>query len=268
MTLLNKIGRIILFSAVLFFGTRADMIQAASQGRQTPHPAAQNPSTAAPSQEIPTQKIDLPPASQAQPATDIKQTGSMTAADVQALLTKVRFSEYRINDLLTDVHSDRWKLPGATLESFNQTLKTLRAQVGTLGEWRAQFEKRTDSMYLGFQTFAAINSVLPRLNGVAKSIGEHETPGYAAQFSRAGDQLFDLQESIGDYLASLLHNQDQLLVGFENNLTACQQNLSAAMRGQAQRAKPMKNSRMGRPQRRSAKHTQGNPGGSGSKAKK
>lgn len=268
MTLLNKIGRIILFFAVLFFGAPADMIQAALQGRHAPQPAAQTPSTPAPSQEIPTQKIDVPSVSQAQPTTDVKETGSLAAADVEALLTKVRFSEYRLNDLLTDVHPDRWKLSGATLESFNQTLKTLHAQVQSLGEWRAQFEKRTDSIYLGFQTYAAINSVLPRLNGVARSIGEHETPGYAAQFSRAGDQLFDLQQTIGDYLGSLLRNQDQLLVGFENNLTACQQNLSAAMRGQAKRAKPMKNSRMGRPQRRSSKNMQGNPGGNVSKVKK
>lgn len=268
MTLLNKIGQIILFFVVLFFGARAGIIQAAPHGRQATHPAAQTPSTPAPSQEIPTQKIDVPSASQAQPTTDIKETGSLAAADVEALLTKVRFSEYRINDLLTDVHPDRWKLSGATLESFNQTLKTLHAQVQSLGEWRAQFEKRTDSIYLGFQTYAAINSVLPRLNGVARSIGEHETPGYAAQFSRAGDQLFDLQQTIGSYLGSLLHNQDQLLVGFENNLTACQQNLSAAMRGKPARATRMKNSRMGRPQRRSSKHMPGNPGGSVSKVKK
>lgn len=268
MTLLKKICRVILLFAALALCMSAVRIQAAPQALPSTQPATQNPSIATPSQEIPTQKIDLLPASQAQPATDIKQTGSLPATDVKALLTKVRFSEYRINDLLTDVHPDRWKLSGATLESFNQTLKTLRAQVETLGEWRAQFEKRTDSIYLGFQTYAAINSVLPRLNGVARSIGEHETSGYAAQFSRAGDQLFDLQQAIGGYLGSLLHNQDQLLVGFENNLTACQQNLSAAMRGKATRATRMKNSRMGRPQRRSSKHTQGNPGGSGSKAKK
>jgi hypothetical protein len=264
MNLPNKICRIILFFTALVLWVRTEKIQGAPQGREAPL-AAQNPSTPASSQEIPTQKIDVPSASQAQPAADIKQTGSLSAADVKALLAKVRSSEYRINDLLTDVNPDRWKLTSATLESFNQTLKTLRAQVETLGEWRGQFEKRTDSLYLGFQTYAAINSLLPRLDGVARSIGEHETPGYAAQFSRAGDQLFDLQQTIGGYLGSLLNNQDQLLVGFENNLTACQQNLSVAMRGKTARATRVKNSRVGRPQRRSSNPTAGKRNGSQSK---
>lgn len=267
MTLLKKVCRIVLFLAALILWVCADNIQAAPKARPSPQPASQNPSTPTPLPDVPTQKIDVPPASQAQPATDIKQTGSLPAADVKALLAKVRSSEYRINDLLTDVHPDRWKLSDVTLESFNQTLKTLRAQVEALGEWRAQFEKRTDSLYLGFQTYASINSVLPRLDGVARSIGEHETPGYAAQFSRAGNQLFDLQQTIGGYVGSLLHNQDQLLLGFENNMAACQQNLSVAMRGKATRAKRMKNARPVRPQRRSSHHTQGNSGGSGSKAK-
>jgi len=259
MPLPDKICRIILYFIALVLWVCAEKIHAASQIRETP-PAAQNPTT--PTPEIPTQKVDVPPASQAQPAADIKQTGSLSAADVKALLAKVHSSEYRINDLLTDVHPDRWKLTSATLESFNQTLKTLHAQVETLGEWRAQFEKRTDSLYLGFQTYAAINAVLPRLNGVARSIGEHETAGYAAQFARAGDQLFDLQQAIGDYLSSSLHNQDQLLIGFQNNLTTCQQSLSVAMRGKAARATRMKNSRVGRPQRRSVKQSSGKGNGS------
>jgi hypothetical protein len=265
MTLLNKYCRIILFFVAVVLWVRPDKIQAAPQARPSSQPALQNPPTPTPSPDVETQKIDVPPASRAQPATDIKQTGSLPAADVKALLAKVRSSEYRINDLLTDVHPDRWKLSGVTLESFNQTLKTLRAQVEALGEWRAQFEKRTDSLYLGFQTYAAINSVLPRLDGVARSIGEHETPGYAAQFSRAGDQLFNLQQTIGGYVGSLLHNQDQLLLGFENNLAACQQNLSAAMRGKATRATRMKNSRMGRPQRRSSNPMAGKRNGTQSK---
>ena len=265
MNLPNKICRIILFFAALVLLVSAENIQGTPQGHEA-SPAPQNPSTSTP--EIPTQKIDVPPVSQAQLATDIKQTGSMSAADVKALLAKVRSSEYRINDLLTDVHPERWKMTSATLQSFNQTLKTLRAQVETLGEWRAQFEKRTDSLYLGFQTYAAINSILPRLDGVARSIGEHETAGYAAQFSRAEDQLFDLHQTIGGYLGSLLHNQDQLLVGFENNLTTCQQNLSVAMRGKPARATRMKNSRVGRPQRRSANQSSGRGNGSQSKREK
>jgi hypothetical protein len=213
-------------------------------------PEAQNPPASAPPQEIQTQKVEAPESTR-QPATISNVTGSMPSAEVKELLKKVRFSEYRINDLLTDVRPEKWKLPEATLESFHQSLKTLHEQVDGLEQWRGQFEQRTDSLYLGFQTYSTINEVLPRLNGVAKSIGEHETADYAAQFGRAWDQLFDLQQSIGHYVGSLMQTQDQVLVDYTNNMAACQQSLSEAMRGRGSRATPMRNSQPVRPQRRS-----------------
>lgn len=230
-------------------------------------PAAQNPPQSNSSQDIQTQKIESPPANPAQPATLNNVTGSMQAAEVKDLLTKVRFSEYRIKDLLTDVRPARWKMPDATLESFNQTLKTLHEQVNALEQWRGQFEQRTDSLYLAFQTYSTINAVLPRLNGVAQSIGEHETAGYAAQFSKAWDQLFDLQQSIGHYVSSLMQTEDQVLVDYTNNIASCQESLSAAMRGKSSRATTMRNSQPIRPQRRSAHASSEKPGGSVSQPK-
>lgn len=240
----------------------AGIFQAAQQGtlgrrsrttgrRPTGHslPAMQ---VTPPTQDPETEKVDPPPAGPTRPAT-LSETGSMGTTEVRALLKSLISLEFRINDLLTDVHPERWKLSGATLDSFNQTLKTLRVQMTALEDWRAQFDQRTDSMYLGFETYAALDAVLPRLNGVAQSLSEHESPGYAAQLSRAGDQLFDLQQTIGTYVGSLLQNQDQLLRALENNVGACQQNLSAAMRGRRPPAKRMKNTRAGRAQRRSSR---------------
>ena len=43
------------------------------------------------------------------------------------------------------------------------------------------------------------------------------------------------------HLAALLHNQDDVLLATENNLAACQNQLSFAMRGKTAPAKPMKN---------------------------
>jgi hypothetical protein len=236
------------------------------QSTQSKEPSAQASQSSAPKPVSPIaspnqqstlpepEKIEAPQAKPAPPAT-LSETGSMRPDEVKALLKNVRFAEYRINDLLADVHPENWKLPKTTLDSVNQTLKALRAQTVALEDWRAQFDQRTDSTYLGFQTYAAINSVLPRLNGVAESVREHETAGYAAQFSKAGGQLFDFQQTVGAYVGSLMHNQDQLLLALESNVASCQQNLSAAMRGQAERAKSMKNSRMGRPQRRKSSPT-------------
>lgn len=272
MKLIHRICRSVPLSIFLVLFPQGTWGQAVPPARQAQPPAAkapsaaeptaQNPPQAASPQDIQTQKIEAQPAGPAQPVTLNNVSGSMQAAEVKDLLKKVRFSEYRINDLLTDVRPERWKMPDVTLESFRQTLKTLHEQVAALEQWRGQFEQRTDSLYLGFQTYSTVDAVLPRLNGVAQSIGEHETAGYAAQFSKAWDQLFDLQQSIGRYVSSLMQTQDQVLVDYTNNMAACQQRLSVAMRGQSSRAAYTRNSQPIRPQRRSAHASPSKPGGS------
>lgn len=210
------------------------------------------PPASVPSQEPQTEKVEVPSTLTSPPATLTSETGSLRPEEMAALLKNMRFAEYRVTDLLTDVKPERWKLPEATLNSFNETLKTLRTAIEALEQWRAQLTQRPDSIYLGFQTYAAIDSVLPRLDGVARGVAEHENSSYAAQVSQAGGQLFDLQQKLGSYVGSLLHAQDQQIVALDNNLAACQQSLGAQMRGKAPRATPMKNVRMGRPQRRSS----------------
>jgi len=269
MTLFHRTCRNAFLISALVLVLPGGQISASPPEGQASQSNTQKPSTPQTPPDVETQKIETPTETSKPPATFTNDTGSMQAADVKALLTKVRFSEYRINDLLTDVRPERWKMADATLESFKQSLQSLHARVKALEDWRAQFEQRTDSLYLGFQTYAAINSVLPRLDGVARSVAEHESAGYAAQFSAAGGQLFDLQEAIGGYVGSLLKNQDQLLLGYQHDVATCQQELSVAMRGQGERAKSMRNAQPIRAQRRSAhdasKKSGGNPPNHGAK---
>lgn len=167
----------------------------------------------------------------------------MEAAQVKELLQRVWLAEYRLNDLLTEVRPERWKLDEATRNSFHETLETLRRQVGALDAWRAQFDARPDSVYLAFETYTAIGAVLPRLDGVARSVSRHENPSLGAQFSQAGNQLFDLQQALLPHLANLLGNHDQVVQALRANLAACQAELSFAMRGKSAPAKPMENIR-------------------------
>ena len=133
----------------------------------------------------------------------------MEPAQVKALAHKIWIAEYRINDLLTHVHPEKWKTSNVTRNSFNQTLENLHKALEGLEEWRAQFEKRPDSMYFGFQTYAAMNAALPRLDGVARAVSQFENPSLGAQYSQAGNQLFDLQQALQPYVAYLLRNPDQ-----------------------------------------------------------
>jgi len=189
------------------------------------------------------------------------EPGYLEPALVKSLLQKVWLAEYRVNDLFTEVRPERWKLSEAARNSFSQMLATLRGQMTTLEQWRGQFDQRPDSSYLGYETSAAIGAVLPRLEGVARSVTQHENPSLGAQFSQAGNQLFDLQQALQPYLSYLLRNHDQLMFALQSNLAACQNDLSYAMRGRAEPAKPMKNVLPEFKGRRRTARAKGNPAG-------
>jgi hypothetical protein len=179
----------------------------------------------------------------------------MEPAQVEEFLPKIWLAEFRINDLLTQVQPDQWKLTDAVRDSFLKTLETLHGELSALEDWRGQFEKRNDSMYLGYETYAAMGAVVPRLDAVAQSISQHESASLGAQYGQAENQLFDLQQGLRPYLSYLLRNQDQLLLATQNNLASCQNELGFAMRGKAGPAKPIGNTLTGRPARRHLRPT-------------
>jgi len=183
----------------------------------------------------------IPAPQPAQTSMPVNDPGFMEAGQVQALAHKIWMAEYRITDLLTQVHPEKWKVSNITRNSFYQTLDNLQKGLEGLEEWRAQFEKRPDSTYFGFQTYAGMNAALPRLDGVARAASQFENPSLGAQYSQAGNQLFDLQQALQPYLAYLLRNQDQILYAAQTNLAGCQNTLGSALRGQAAPAKPLKN---------------------------
>jgi hypothetical protein len=171
-----------------------------------------------------------------------QQPGYMDPAQVKALLNQMRFTEYRINDLMTDLHPDRWKMSETARDSFLQTIDTMRSQMEVLKGWRADFAERPDSMGAGFQTYATIGAILPRLEGVARTIGQADNPSFGAQFDEAAGKLFDLQQKLAPYIGFLLQNQDSIVQALESNLASCQTDLGYAMKGKSQHPKWMRNS--------------------------
>jgi hypothetical protein len=165
----------------------------------------------------------------------------MDPAQVKALAHKIWMAEYRINDLLTQVHPEKWKASNITRNTFNQTLENLHGTLEGLEGWRAQLEKRPDSIYFGFQTYAAMNAALTLLDGLTRTASQFENASLGAQYSQAGNQLFDLQQALLPYVAYLLRNSDQLLYVTQTNLAGCQTELGNALRGQGGPAKPLKN---------------------------
>ncbi len=186
-----------------------------------------------------TETIPAPqPAQAPQPA---KPPGFLEPAQAKALAHKIWLAAYRVDDLLTQVHPEKWKTSDVARNSFNQTLDNLHKALAGLEAWRAQFENRPDSMYFGFETYASMNAILPRLDGVARAVTQYENPSLGAQYSQAANQLFDLQQVIEPYIAYLLRNPDETLYVAQTNLAGCQSELGNALRGQSEPAKPLKN---------------------------
>jgi hypothetical protein len=223
-------------SAVLFVLLAISLRAAAQQPASAP---AQTKADAA----LETETVESSRPAPATPAASQAGEGLMDPAQVKELLHKIWLAEYRLNDLFTEVHPERWKLADPARSSFQQTFETLRSQLKALEEWRSRLDARPDSMYLGYMTYATIDAALPRLDAVTRMISQRENTSLGAQFSQAGNQLFDLQQTLQPYLMYLLRSQDQLLRASQANLAACQNQLSFAMRGRAQRVTPMRNIR-------------------------
>jgi hypothetical protein len=165
----------------------------------------------------------------------------MEAPQAKELLHRLWLAEYRVNDLLTEVHPDRWKISETARASFRESFDALQEQMRALEGWRGQFEGRPDSMYLGYMTHASIDAILPRLDGVTRLITQRENASLGTQFSQAGNQLFDVQQALQPYLVNLLRGQDQVFYATQTNLAACESRLGTALRGQSAPAKVIRN---------------------------
>jgi len=203
---------------------------------QTQQPASAPQTPAAPETETVTATQALPPAK----STQLSGEGFMEPAQVKDLLHRLWLAGYRITDLLTEVHPERWKMADSTRASFQESFDALRTQLAALESWRGQFDDRPDSMYLGYMTHASVDAILPRLDGVTRIISQRENSSLGAQFSQAGNQLFDAQQALQPFLVYLLRNQDELLYAAQSNMAACEHQLSQAKRSETERATPMK----------------------------
>jgi len=214
------------------------------RAQSTVHKAPPDKPLVAPvTQEIETEKIGAP-ATTPPPVTATVPPGTpgyLEPAQVKALLHKLWLTQFRINDLLAQLQPEKWRIPDVARKSFGQTLESLHQALSSEEDWRAQFDVRPDSLYLGFQTYAAINSVLPRLEGVAQSVAQYENPSFGGQYSQAANQLFDMQQALQPHVAFLLKNQDGVMLAAQTNLASCQNELGFAMHSRQEKATPMKN---------------------------
>ena len=209
------------------------------QGQAAPKPQTPTPQAVPAALAAPSSQATQTPAQA--PAVTKGEAQYLEPEQVKALLHKLWLVEYRTNDLLTDLHPERWKITDDVRHSFNEALDNLRKALAIQEDWRAQFEKRPDSLYLDYQTFMSMTAVLPRLDAVARGVSQYENRSLGAQYTQAENQLFDLQQTLEPAIEYQLQNQDQLLQAAQTNLASCQSQLGFAMRPRTEPAAPMKN---------------------------
>ena len=195
------------------------------------------PAAAETQSEVVAPASSLPPSTQVAPAGE----GFMEPQQVKDWLKRLYLAEFRINDLFTQVRPESWNMPEGAHHSFQESFDATRRQMDALEAWRVQLDGRPDSMYLAYMMHASIDAILPRLDGVTRIITQRENSSLGAQFSQAGNQLFDLQQSLQPYLVYLLRNQDQTLYAAQTNLAGCENRLGTALREQQGAPKVLKN---------------------------
>ncbi len=165
----------------------------------------------------------------------------LDSTQIKSLTHKIWLAQFHLSDLLTQVQPAKWKIPATTRQSFDQSIDSLQKSVAAEENWRGQFEARPESLYLGFETYMAIGTLLPRVEGVAKSVSRYENASFGGQFTQAANQLFDLQQVLEPHLEYLLKNQDNAMLIIQSNLASCQNELTFAEHNKQGHATPMKN---------------------------
>jgi hypothetical protein len=212
--------------------------QAAPTAAQPSQPAGNQP--AAPQTEQVAAPQAAPP-----PSTSTALAGSITPEQVKTLMQQVYVATFRLGDLMTLVHPERWKVPEPVRDSFKQDLVTLRDHLRALEASRSQFAEQTDSPYLGYEVYVSIPPVVSSLGRIAQNVAQFENQGLASQVGQPGKWLRDAGQTLESYLDTMLSRHQQVVRSYQTDLVACQNTLNYAMRSQA--AQPMQPIKFARP---------------------
>ena len=160
-------------------------------------------------------------------------------------MQQVYVATFRLGDLMTLVHAERWKVPEPVRDSFKQDLATMRKHLEALEASRSQFLDQPDSPYLGYEVYVAIPPVVSDLGRIAQSVSQFENPGLASQVGQPGKWLRDAGQTLQSYLDTMLSRDQQVVRSYQTDLVACQNTLNYAMRSRA--AEPMQPIRFAHP---------------------
>jgi hypothetical protein len=110
---------------------------------------------------------------------------------------------FRVNDLLTLLQPDKWKIDDAGRKSFSQTLDSLRDQLKTLEQWRYQLVAQPQNARVADKVSAALDAVRTSVEAFGRAVAQYESPGAGAEYKHAAESLSGLAQKLESYDASL-----------------------------------------------------------------
>src|SRR5207247_10059652 len=165
-------------------------------------PAAKQPAPVAVVAAPQTEQVTAPQAAPP-PSTSTELAGSITPEQVKTLMQQVYVATFRLGDLMTLVHPERWKVPETVRDSFKQDLATLRDHLRALEASRRQFADQPDSPYLGYAVYVAIPPVVSSLGRIAQNVSQFENPRLASQVGQAGIWLREAGQTLREDLDAM-----------------------------------------------------------------
>jgi hypothetical protein len=168
-------------------------------------------------------------------------TPPLTSAQVKAVLYQIYTSIYRVRDLLTQEHPDRWKASLPERAAANQTRASVLSEARELEKWREMFSEYPDNMYYAFQLYRSVQELAQPLQAFSLGVDRYESATLASDYSRRAG---DLQASLSDlipYINFFLQHESHSIDLYQSDLATCQNRLSYAMHGFIHPAIPMKN---------------------------
>jgi hypothetical protein len=127
----------------------------------------------------------------------------MEPAAVQALLYKIYMANFRIGDLASSLQPDKWNMSSQNQAAVGSKLDALRAVVATAEKSRSAFYDHPDDAGLAQAATSDLRAVTPKVDDLVGALSG--TPGAAStsQFKQARDDLNDLDQHLGPYVAYL-----------------------------------------------------------------
>ncbi len=173
---------------------------APSAASATPTPSVSAPTTSAPAPEKAVQP-SAPPAPPSAPAASVGT--NLPPAKVKDLLSKVYLASARLNDLLGLIQPQNWKMANAERALLNDRLHGIQEQMKTLEKWRYQFFYHPNDLNSGQQTVAALDHLIPSIQGVASAVTQYQGPSAGGQLNQPLQELTDAEKPLLAYVTYL-----------------------------------------------------------------